>query len=136
MAFWNKSKVKQYNRDPKTGKLVKTSQTTVSGKGADVSRALEANGQNIKPSKLGNQRELQRQQHTQNMARIAGRTSNIANAVTQLGLTTQKAIGSLKPIETNTVNTKTVDQLVNGGAEIASNTRDDENTDDDSEWVA
>lgn len=140
MAIFRKAKVKQYALNPKTGKVQKVSQTTISGKNADASRVLEASGQNIKATKLGNVREAQRQHHTQEMAKIAGRTTNTANAITQLGLTTQKAIGSLKPIETNVTNsssttTSPVDQLVNGGAQPSGSTRDDDR-DEDSEWVA
>jgi heterodisulfide reductase subunit A-like polyferredoxin len=134
MAFWNKAKVRHYARNPKTGKMQKVSQSVLSGKGADAAKALEAAGMNVKPTKLGNIREQQRLVHAQEMAKIAGRTTNIANAITQAGITTNKLIGDFKPVQSNVANVSQVEALVNGGAQSASGSRDDDSN--DSEWVA
>jgi hypothetical protein len=133
-----KAIIKQYGRN-KQGRVVQTKKTIVKGKGANADAALAAAGMN--KSMTENQiRALQSQhQHTEKMADIARKGANFQSAITQAGLAAQNAFKTFKPAETGvtgkaTKATSSVEDLINGGAQTAGNSRDDE--EDQGEYIA
>lgn len=126
-----RAKIVTFGRN-KAGKLVKTSKVVVKGAGADANAAMQASGMS-KSKTAGQLRSQQLQnEHAQKMAQIAGRTTNTAAAIGTIGQTINNAFNSFKPMQTGVTQSNTtsapssVQSLVEGGAESASNSRDDD----------
>jgi hypothetical protein len=125
-----KAIVKQYGRN-KQGQVVKTKQTVVKGRGANADTVLAAAGMN--KSMTENQlKALQAQhQHTEKMADIARKGANFQSAATQAGLAAQNAFRTFAPTHQGVTGaaktaTSSVEDLINGGAQTAGNSRDED----------
>lgn len=129
-----RSTLVQYGRNRK-GKLVQTSKTVVKGKGADAAQAMQAAGISKTKTKGFLKAQQQQNQHTERMADIANKAATRQAAIAQVGVLANKAINTAgKSFNSNitkqSTSPATVQTLVNGGAEQASNSRDEDEDED------
>jgi len=127
-----KAVVKNYGRNKK-GKLVVTSKSVTKGVGADVNTAMAARGQAQTKTKGQLMSQAEQNRHAEKMAQITNKAATIQSAIGQGALTLNRAFNSMKPVQTNITNTTptSVQNLVNGGADQASNSRDEDEEDED-----
>lgn len=126
-----KSVIKTYGRG-KNGKLQLKSKTvqktTNQTKGAGVQSVLTSEKGKLAARKIQSNENIAK-------AKILGRSADIANIANQVGSTVRQGLGN-KPVTSTAIekiNTGAgLDQVINGGAGIASNSRDD---DEDNPWV-
>lgn len=129
-----RSTLVQYGRNRK-GKLVQTSKTVVKGKGADAAQAMQAAGISKTKTKGFLKAQQQQNQHTERMADIANKAATRQAAIAQVGVLANKAINTAGKSFNNNITKQstspaTVQTLVNGGAEQASNSRDEDEDED------